>query len=800
MASRTQLRLAQLTGSFGTGAINDQITQTPTGSANLDDLEGVLSHLAGAIKRIHGDDSFSESVAGRFHQDIRLKNDKKLQFHDNGMFIHGSADGELLLSSDGTATNAIDIDATAGGIDIDAGTSVAINSTTTTVIGATTTVSVTGNTGASFGDDTGTWEFDGSGAVTETGMTSLAVTPSAAITLTAGAASTFSTSAGNFTLDSAAANLVLDGHTGVLIDATSTGNVEINAAAGSIEIGNDDINQAINIGGDGNRTITIGESGGASTVAIHSDAANMTLDAGSNNVAITGGLTVSLNSTLAGNLEVGGNLTVTGDTTTTYITSSVVELQDPVLVTNAADMSTSGNAAKSRKAGTSFLSASSDIENAAGTQAYDYGLVYKRAIGYNAEGAGNGVSQNGQIPSLAANVEGGNPKFDTTNIGSVFGVFKTTGFDGGGNIAPAGGIRDLILDPQVVRNGANNKDILGAHLGAFCAISSSAGSGKKRFGVIDSVTSNRVKINVLKSTERYDGLQLSDEIESANMGTANDGSIQLLSAYAGTIFDKEGFEFHHAAAAITGSGDNKFISGSANIMLYGGINSAKMTLHQNNLVSGSLAIGDFDLAAESDESAVTFTRLQSQNAKDLMLKSAGDLILSASTANGRVRMVTNDGSTIKFPVSAGTTNQIMKIGASAGQLEFASLGSLIPADARSVFTVKPSTTIAAGTGGLILTASVAANSVHFEQLQAGVPANIATQINALTDAELFNRVSVFVNGQLLASGSGTAAGVTAGADYTLKRIAGSSPAQISGSFAFDLEEDDIITIVAQSVT
>jgi hypothetical protein len=159
-------------------------------------------------------------------------------------------------------------------------------------------------------------------------------------------------------------------------------------------------------------------------------------------------------------------------------------------------------------------------------------------------------------------------------------------------------------------------------------------------------------------------------------------------------------------------------------------------------------------------------------------------------------MVTNDGSTIKFPAADGTIDQVMKTDGS-GQLSFAGIGSLVPSDARSVFTVKPLTTIPAGTNGLILTASVAANSVHFVQLQAGVPANIANQINSLTDAELFNRVSVFVNGQLLASGSGTAAGVTAGADYTLKRI---SATQFSGSFAFDLEADDIITIVAQSKT
>ena len=62
----TQLRLAQVTGSFGTSGINDQIGAAATGSIATTDLQGVLSHLAGAIKRIHGEDSFSQNAAGEF--------------------------------------------------------------------------------------------------------------------------------------------------------------------------------------------------------------------------------------------------------------------------------------------------------------------------------------------------------------------------------------------------------------------------------------------------------------------------------------------------------------------------------------------------------------------------------------------------------------------------------------------------------------------------------------------------------------------------------------------------------------
>ena len=54
MASKTQLRLSQLTGSIGSGA--GQINDSTSASAVpvISDLGGALSHMASAIKRMHG--------------------------------------------------------------------------------------------------------------------------------------------------------------------------------------------------------------------------------------------------------------------------------------------------------------------------------------------------------------------------------------------------------------------------------------------------------------------------------------------------------------------------------------------------------------------------------------------------------------------------------------------------------------------------------------------------------------------------------------------------------------------------
>ena len=58
MAIKTQMRLTQLTGSYGTssGQINDQASLAATGSLVAASMVDVVSHLASAIKKIHGAD------------------------------------------------------------------------------------------------------------------------------------------------------------------------------------------------------------------------------------------------------------------------------------------------------------------------------------------------------------------------------------------------------------------------------------------------------------------------------------------------------------------------------------------------------------------------------------------------------------------------------------------------------------------------------------------------------------------------------------------------------------------------
>jgi hypothetical protein len=65
----------------------------------------------------------------------------------------------------------------------------------------------------------------------------------------AGAVSSVTTSAGALTIDSAANTLILDGHTGITLDASNSGNIEINVtAADDILIGNDAVAQDVLLG------------------------------------------------------------------------------------------------------------------------------------------------------------------------------------------------------------------------------------------------------------------------------------------------------------------------------------------------------------------------------------------------------------------------------------------------------------------------------------------------------------------------------------------------------------------------
>ena len=105
MAIKTQLRLNQMSGSFGLalGQINDNLAnKAALADIAVADLSGSLSYLASSIRRIHGGSAFSDQAAGEFSQDITIKksgantltigdastNDQKIVFDGNAVDMH----------------------------------------------------------------------------------------------------------------------------------------------------------------------------------------------------------------------------------------------------------------------------------------------------------------------------------------------------------------------------------------------------------------------------------------------------------------------------------------------------------------------------------------------------------------------------------------------------------------------------------------------------------------------------------------------------------------------------------------
>ena len=105
MASRTQIRLQQITGSFGnaTGKIRDDIAKS---GAQLEsivaaDLTGSLGMIASAVKRINGGSAFSAQDASKLADS---SGNKRIEYVDGQGVTIKSEDGTADVVTFGTAT------------------------------------------------------------------------------------------------------------------------------------------------------------------------------------------------------------------------------------------------------------------------------------------------------------------------------------------------------------------------------------------------------------------------------------------------------------------------------------------------------------------------------------------------------------------------------------------------------------------------------------------------------------------------------------------------------------------------
>lgn len=644
MASRTQLRLEQLTGSFdATSGINDQIAASATGSINASSLQDILSHMAGAIKRVHGYDSFAENVAGVFSGSV----------------------GTLDLSN---------------------------------ADGGTSTIQIKYGDGAPL---------------------LLARTDSDLIELRT--------------------------------QADGAQKLQINSS--QVKILNADLIPATD------SASSLGTTG-LRWSDLYTDAA-----------------TVGGNLTVGGNATVTGNLTVSGDMNYQYVTSSIVEFNDPMLVTNAID--TTSNAGL-QITSASFAHAVAEIEaQGSAENSFDYGVIWKRSLGYD-EGLGAYVDGSESAPSLFPGlVEAGTPDdvYDVLTDGYPFAVFDASSVSNAVNDTQI----NITLN-NINRSNVRSSDLLNAMKGAYVVVS---GSNAKKLGLVTGQNAGAVQVRILGSGDSYGDIsQTGDTLNAADIT-----AVHLLNAYAGTIFDKKTSTFHMAAGAITGSGDNNFISGSANILQYGSVSLGKLSLFSNDVVSGSSEVLNAEYLNTDGE-----VKLQSANSNVLHIKGAGSgngLILSSSAA---LKLVANDRHLILPSTFTYSADQSLKVNANGEIVAFtpAVAAAADANEAKAVMKVKSGVTITAGINNLILTG--AAGSQHFEQI-GNLAANLGDQ-SAFSAADRFKKLEVYVNGQLLTSGTHVAGAIPTGGDYAIMSTAAGNDSQhLSGAFAFNLEADDIVTLI-----
>ena len=276
MASKTQLRLNALTGSFHAddpNAIADNLSATAMDDIAATDMQGLLGHLASSIQRIHGAADFSNSAAGVFAHSGAVTIDSsgagvsvdgaaasnfstsdgtltiEAGGSDDKLVLKGDHESDVAIHLDGNAASAsiVDIDAgvldvdAAGAITMDAGAGMSLDaagaSNLTTSSGALT---LDGAGGVSIAGNSSEVDITTTGAVDVNGA-AITVDASDGLSLDAGAASNFSTSAGDITLDAAAASLNLLGGendaAAVKIHADhSGGGIDIDSGTGGITI------------------------------------------------------------------------------------------------------------------------------------------------------------------------------------------------------------------------------------------------------------------------------------------------------------------------------------------------------------------------------------------------------------------------------------------------------------------------------------------------------------------------------------------------------------------------------------
>jgi hypothetical protein len=297
MASFTQLRISQLSGSIGSsaGQINDKLhpmlSSSMSGSHMGASLSDHLSHVVSAIQRVHGATAFSNAVAGTFYSDLKSDSAGNI---DLGSTTDADKFGTVFVANSGglkignAEEHTIMDNNSSGGLEIDSTEAIAIESSGGAI---------------SVGADAVAQAINiGTGAAART-ITMGNVSGATALALNAGTGgvAVASTGTGDITLDS---------DDTMLLDAD--GVLELNSSAGAISVGNDAVAAKISVGGDTSTRTEVEVN--AVLLDLNAGSGGLTMDAaGASNLTTSSGV-LTLDG--AGGVSIAGNAAEVDITTT----------------------------------------------------------------------------------------------------------------------------------------------------------------------------------------------------------------------------------------------------------------------------------------------------------------------------------------------------------------------------------------------------------------------------------------------------------------------------------------------------
>jgi len=221
-------------------------------------------------------------------------------------------------------------------------------------------------------------------------------------------------------------DITLDSDDTLLLD--SDGVLELNSSGGVISIGNDDVDQAINLGTDGERTVTIGSANGAAALVLQSGTGNVAIATNATDHSTTIG---SANGVSAFTAQAGtGTFTLTAGGALDIDVTGATTLDGAGL-----DISMSGNVTLDSSGGTIGIGVD-DID-----QAINIGTDGERTITIGSNNGANGTV----IDCGTGNCSlGATAVAHTTTLGSTTGASDTVINSGTGGISlVAGGNVDI---------------------------------------------------------------------------------------------------------------------------------------------------------------------------------------------------------------------------------------------------------------------------------------------------------------------------------------------------------------------